>query len=273
MRRFFLAVLVTALLVSLPAAAGASGERLRGTVSAKSPSAHTVAVSSRGGVRHLLGVPGSQARIHVGQSVELRGRTLREHRHGSRVLARGVIVLRTERAIGRAEDEDDDELEVEGVLTSLTPLTAAGKTCSVTAGFSLAGFEVGDVVELTCDRIAGVFTVRRLEHEDEDENENQPVAVAGTIKIQGAIGSLSPLTVATVTCDVPAGFSMAGFAVGDVVELTCDLVGGRLVARKLQSAEDEDREEADDGHDHSGPGHGDDDDDDDHSGSGRGGDD
>jgi hypothetical protein len=81
------------------------------------------------------------------------------------------------------------------------------------------------------------------------------------------------LTVATVTCDVPAGFSMAGFAVGDVVELTCDLVGGRLVARKLQSAEDEDREEADDGHDHSGPGHGDDDDDDDHSGSGRGGDD
>jgi hypothetical protein len=271
MRRFSIAVLAAALVVLLPAAAGARGDRVRGTVSAKSVSAHTVGINARSRVQHLLGVPGSQARIRVGQSVELRGRTLREQRHGSQVLARGVTVLRTERAVGRTEEEDDDELEVKGVLTSLAPLTVAGKTCAVPAGFSLSGFAVGDEVELTCDKIAGVFTVRRLEAEDDDDAGQ--AGVGGTVKIEGAISSLSPLTVATVACDVPAGFSLARFAVGDVVELTCDLVGGRLVARKLQSAEDEDREEADgdnndhdDGHDHdhddgdhSGPGGGDDD--------------
>jgi hypothetical protein len=267
MRRFTTVVLAAALLVSLPAAAGARGDRLRGTVSAKSRAAHTVTVESRHRFRHLLVVPGSLSRIQPGQSVELEGHTLRQHRHGSGVLARGVTVLHAERLIGRAEREDDDELEVRGVLTSLSPLTVAGRTCAVPAGFSLSGFAIGDVVELTCDRIAGAFTVRRLELEDEDEVEPDEVEVTGVIT------SLSPLTVAGVTCELPAGVSLAGFAVGELVELTCDRIGGRLVVRKLQSEDDEDREEVNDDGDRSGSGHGGDDgdDDDDHNGPSGGG--
>ena len=174
MTRLTLAGLAAALLVVLPATAGASGVRLRGTVIAKDATAHTTTIRSTRAM-HVLAVPGSLARIHVRQSVELRGTTLRLHRHGSRVLARGVTVQQTTLPTARDDDDEadddeaveDDEVEVEGTLTSLSPPTVAGVSCAVPAGVSLAGFEVGDVVELTCDRIGGVLTLREIESEDE----------------------------------------------------------------------------------------------------------
>jgi len=177
MTRLTLAGLAAALLVVLPATAGASGLRLRGTVVAKDASAHTTTIRSTRAT-HVLSVPGPLAKIHVRQSVELRGTTLRLHRHGSRVLARGVTVLQTTLPTARDEDADDDEdveddeveVEVEGVLTSLSPPTVAGISCAVPAGVPLAGFEVGDVVELTCDRVGGVLTLREIESEDRDDD-------------------------------------------------------------------------------------------------------
>jgi len=172
MTRLTLAALAVALLVVLPATAGASGLRLRGTVIAKDAVAHTTTIRSTRAT-HVLAVPGSLAKIHVRQSVELRGTTLRLHRHGSRVLARGVTVVQTTLPTARDDDEDDDEdveddeVEVRGFLTSLAPPTVAGISCAVPAGVSLAGFAVGDFVELTCDRIGGVLTLRELESEDD----------------------------------------------------------------------------------------------------------
>ena len=174
MTRLTLAALAAALLVVLPATAGASGVRLRGTVIAKDAVAHTTTIRSARAT-HLLAVPGSLAKIHVRQSVELRGTTLRLHRHGSRVLARDVTVRQTTLPAARDDDDpadddeevEDDEVEVEGVLTSLAPPTVGGVSCVVPAGVSLAGFAVGDVVELTCDRIGGVLALRELESEDD----------------------------------------------------------------------------------------------------------
>jgi len=174
MTRLTLAALAAALLVVLPATAGASGVRLRGTVIAKDASAHTTTIRSTRAT-HVLAVPGSLARIHVRQSVELRGTTLRLHRHGSRVLARGVTILQTSLPTVRDDDEDDedvedvedDEVEVKGRLTSLAPPTVGDVSCVVPAGVSIAGFAVGDFVELTCDRIGGVLTLRELESEDD----------------------------------------------------------------------------------------------------------
>jgi len=173
MTRLTLAALAAALLVVLPATAGASGVRLRGTVIAKDATAHTTTIRSARAT-HVLGVPGSLARIHVRQSVELRGSTLRLHRHGSRVLARGVTVLQTTLPTVRDDDDadddedvEDDEVEVKGRLTSLAPPTVGGVSCVVPVGVSLAGFAVGDFVELTCDRIGGVLTLRELESEDD----------------------------------------------------------------------------------------------------------
>lgn len=100
------------------------------------------------------------------------------------------------------------------------------------------------------------------------------------VELKGTIESLAPLTVTSgtrrVTCTVPAGVSLTGFAPGDLVEITCDLIGGSWVLRVLKHEdenEDEDRrggdDDDDDNDDHSGPGGGDDDDD--HSGPGGGG--
>ncbi len=186
MPRLLIAMLA-ALLLLLPASAGGhSGIRLRGTVTAVFPDNHLLNVTS-GRLGHVLRVPGSLDRIRVGMRVELRGTTLRRHGNGSRVLARDVVivssVILTSRVPARdrnADEEeidvDDDELEVKGTLSSLSPLTVAAAgfsfSCTVPAGRSLSGFAVGDFVEMTCDRIGGAFVLRDLEQEDDDDDDN-----------------------------------------------------------------------------------------------------
>jgi hypothetical protein len=133
----------------------------------------------------LLHVPErALPRIHVRQHVELRGSTLRTRGRGrTRILARNVTIVGTTLLAPRAaddedeveiEDEDEDELEVEGALTSLAPLivTANGRpfTCAVPSGVSLGGFAVGDRVEMKCEKVGGIQTLRRLELDDENED-------------------------------------------------------------------------------------------------------
>lgn len=89
------------------------------------------------------------------------------------------------------------------------------------------------------------------------------------IEIKGTLTSLAPVTVTSgsraVSCTAPAGMSLSGVAVGDLVELTCDLVGGTWVVRKLEPEDDDDRagedddDEDEDDDDSSGHGSGDDD--------------
>lgn len=63
------------------------------------------------------------------------------------------------------------------------------------------------------------------------------------VEVKGRITSLSPLTVSagarTVACALQPGGSLAGFAVGDLVEITCDLRNGRWVVRVLKREDDE----------------------------------
>lgn len=169
-----------AVLFLLPATAdGSSGVRLRGTVTAKSPSAHIVAVKA---TRQLfsLRVPGTLSSIPAGQRVELRGSTLRAARGGgSRVLARGVSVassrpLSTASPSSSASDDDaeDDEREITGKLTSLSPVTVTSSTqtvsCVLPAGMTLSELALGDLVEMTCDLMEGAWVVREIEVEDDD---------------------------------------------------------------------------------------------------------
>ena len=174
MRRLLLAALVVAVLLPAGADAG-SDPRARGLVTAKDQTAGLVTVATQRRA-HVLRVPGSLERIRLGQRVELRGTTLRRKGNGSRVLARGVLVVRVDvvSRAGRQDDEpDDDEREVRGRITSLSPLTVAGLTCTVPSGVSLAGLQVGDVAEMTCDLIRGTWTLRKIHLEDDDEVRNE----------------------------------------------------------------------------------------------------
>lgn len=176
-----LLVSLLALLFLVPATAdGSSGTRLRGTVTGKSPSAHLVAVKAS---RQLfsLRVPGTLASIRAGQRVELRGSTLRAKSGAARVLATGVTVassrpLSTASPSSPASDDDtaDDEREITGKLTSLSPVTVTSGTrtvsCTVPAGMTLSGLAAGDLVEMTCDLVGSSWVVRKIELEDEDDD-------------------------------------------------------------------------------------------------------
>jgi hypothetical protein len=172
MRRLLIAALALGLL-SLPAAAQAgSGLKLRGTVTDTNTASGLVTVTSTR-LEHVLEIPGPLTAVRVGQRVKLRGTTLRRNGHGSHVLARGVLIVSARilnrGAVGGDDEPQDDEREVRGRIASVSPLTVAGLTCAVPSGVSLAGFRVGEVVELTCDLIRGVWTLRKIHLEDDDE--------------------------------------------------------------------------------------------------------
>jgi hypothetical protein len=165
-----------------------------------------------------------------------------------------------------------DERELKGRIASLSPLRVGSLTCTVPAGMSLSAFEVGDFVEITCDRLGGEWVLRKLHLEDDDELEDDER------EITGRIVSLTPLTVGSLTCTVPSRITLASFAVGDLVEITCDRIQGQWVLRKLEHEDRADdlnaqSDDHDDHDDHSGRGRGNDEDEHDNSGPGNGGDD
>ncbi len=182
MPRFLLLALTLALLLVPATAQGQSSLRLQGTVALKSQANDLVTVRThRQAV--ALRVPGSMSLIRVGQRVELRGSTLRARGHGSRVLARNVSIASSQplstSSSPRADDDEpnDDEVEIKGKLASLTPLTLTvtsatrSVTCSVPNAGLLAGFAVGDLVEITCDLVRGSWVLRKLEHEDRADDD------------------------------------------------------------------------------------------------------
>ena len=85
------ALAAIAVLVSATVAAGGT-TGIQGTVAAKFPENNLIRIDSRRQA-HVLRVPGSQARIRVGQRVVLRGSTLGQRGNDARMLARGVVLV------------------------------------------------------------------------------------------------------------------------------------------------------------------------------------
>lgn len=150
MTRALLAALLVTLLAVPAAVAHRGGDDERkaraGTVVSVDAAAGTVTIRLR-----------DAARLQAGDRVVVEARALAARRHDAR------------------REDDDDEVEATGKLTSLSPVTvttAVGKTvsCVVPAGFSLAGLALGDRVEITCDLVAGAWTLRRIHAEDDDDD-------------------------------------------------------------------------------------------------------
>jgi hypothetical protein len=170
MPRFLLAALAATLLILPATAEGKSSPRVQGTIATKNEASSLVTVKAARQA-FALRVPGSLSAIRVGQRVELRGSTLRARGDGARVLARNVSIVSSQTlSTSSPPRADDDEVEIKGKLTSLSPLTVESAkrsvTCKVPTSGALAGFAVGDLVEMTCDRVAGALVVRKLKHED-----------------------------------------------------------------------------------------------------------
>lgn len=155
----------------------------------------------------------------------------------------------------------EGKVEVKGSVVALAPLTVRTGTgvvvaCDVPAGFSPGALAVGARVELTCVVDGGRWVVRSVELEDDagddehegrgDDDEDDGDKDADERELEGTLVSLDPVTVEArggrLVCAVPDGVSLAGFAVGDRVELKCALVQGSWVLERLEREDDEDDE-------------------------------
>jgi hypothetical protein len=147
-------------------------------------------------------------------------------------------------------DEDDDshvskdEFSVVGILASVNEDAVVVKVeghaeairCAVPDGFDLSGFAAGQRVYMTCKYREGRFVLLTLKQKDSAPS-GEYFAVEGTVS---ALDS-SHVSVEVdgheepVTCAVPAGTDLLGFAVGDQVKMYCWKKEGGFVLKALIS--------------------------------------
>jgi hypothetical protein len=159
----------------------------------------------------------------------------------------------------------------------VTTVSKHGKIRTVHAGASKARhLKVGQKLHVRGHKLKnGTFAARQLAVED-DQGENEDGAI-DEVEFKGTVTAIGASIVvesgpAVVTCGAPTG-GFGTIAVGDVVELKCELVNGTWVATETQVEDsattgDDDQAEQDDDDD-SGPGSVDDDQDSDDSGPGE----
>ncbi len=149
----------------------------------------------------------------------------------------------------------DGEMEVRGRVTALSPLTVeTGGTpkisvgCVVPASFKL-NVILGDMIELKCDLIGGVWTVR-VAH-DEDEHSGSGDDDSAEVEVRGIITALTDTTVTVdaVSCTIPPSVLAPlklHFAVNDVVEVECVKVGNTLTLKQIEKKGGNSGEHSDD---------------------------
>jgi hypothetical protein len=233
MKRFLLAaVLALALLVPVAAAAPAPGH-LQGTVIAKDRAHRALVVARPGGAVQLVVAPKAVGSIALGRKVVIRtsgvsggmaiALSVTPKTLAHRALVQGTIV----RLSGRRS-----VINAGGSLLGVT-LPATGKSGRVLAA-AHSGPGVGDrvkvEVEIDDDGTLDASTVTQV------AAPAGATASGGEMEVQGKVATLVPATAVAagsvtvtslgvpVTCAIAAGATVT-FAVGDLVELHCRLVG------------------------------------------------
>jgi len=316
-RLLLVGMLAAAVLIPAATAAPTATGTLRGTVVAKDRPHQALVVALPGGKVQTLAAPSAFGRTAVGRRVEIRysglpgrlpvalGVSLKGH--ASRAVVRGTIVRlvkrhaivnaggsmlkvtlaapQGQRSLASAKDSpkagdtvkieveiDDDgsldagaiavasaavgpqvgsagEMEVRGKVTVLSPLTVAAGTpavsipCVVPPGITLK-VAVGDMIELKCDLIGGVWTVRIAHGEDEHSgnghDDSSEIKVRGTLSFSsdGLGVTVTPSAPGQpVTCTIPNSVLAklkAQFAAGDVVKMECVKVGDQPMLKEIE---------------------------------------
>ncbi len=188
-------------------------------------------------------------------------------RSGDRVEVRVTISGKGLAASSLEEIGHTDGLELEGIFLGIADgklrLAVAHRGevfVTIPAGLQLPTLNPGDEIELVVSvDTAGTFTLVSVQGDDENDDDHEGIDEDdGTVEVNGAITALAAdsITVTSnhaspVTCAVPAGTDLSGFAVNDKVEMKCALVDGKLTLTRLKSEDDEDDGDNNDG-DHEG---------------------
>ena len=154
----------------------------------------------------------------------------------------------------------DGEMEVRGRVTVLSPLTVeTGGTPKISVGCVVpASFKpnviLGDMIELKCDLIGGVWTVRVAHDEDEHSDSGSGDDDSAEVEVRGIITALTDTTVTVdaVSCTIPPSVLAPlklHFAVNDVVEVECVKVGNTLTLKQIEKEGGNSGEHSDDGDD------------------------
>ncbi|MDH5424488.1 MAG: DUF5666 domain-containing protein [Gammaproteobacteria bacterium] len=140
------------------------------------------------------------------------------------------------------------ELEVKGVVANLTATTFT--IGSMTVDYSSANpadvtiLTDGMFVEVKGDTapVGNIFTATKVEVEehDVDGNDGDELEVEGLIAAIDINSTPNTITIGDQSFNLPAGFDLGNFAVGDMVELEINVVGTELVVSEI---EDEDHDD------------------------------
>ncbi len=232
-RLLLLGALAVVVLVPTATAAPAATGTLRGTVVAKDRAHRALVVARPGGTVQMLAAPTAFSRTRVGRTVAIRyssvagklpvALTVALEGKAHRALVQGTIVrLAKRRAVinagGSLLDVTLKAPKRQRALASVLDAPRAGDTVKVEV-------EIGDDGSLD----AGTLPVAT-------DPAASRVGSAGEMEVRGKVTVLSPLTVeagtppVSISCVVPPGVT-PGVALGAMIELKCDLIGGAWTVR------------------------------------------
>ena len=148
---------------------------------------------------------------------------------------------------GENEDEgvEHEQFSVAGILATLTDESVAVKVegkrdpvrCEIPDDFdSMEAFAVGQRVYMTCKYGDGHFVLLALKQKDAP-------ATGDYLEVKGTISDFDSSQMSLdvdgheepVTCSVPAGMDLLGFAEGELVKMVCKKIDGTYVVKMLQS--------------------------------------
>lgn len=185
-------------------------------------------------------------------------------RSGDRVEVRVTISGNGLEANSLNEIGHTNDVELEGIFLGIADgklrLAVAHRGevfVTIPADFQLPTLNPGDEIQLEVSvDTAGAFTLVSVQSDEGDGDNND--GEHGDVEVKGEITTLetgsitvTPNHGSPVTCVVPAGTNLSGFAAHDKVEMKCALVGTQLTLSRLKSEDDEDDDDNNDG-DHEG---------------------
>jgi hypothetical protein len=106
-------------------------------------------------------------------------------------------------------------------------------TCVVPDGFDLSAFAVGNAVVMWCIQVDGDWTLKAIKKVELPPPPGEYLYAAGKIMLLGG-GSITIQGDHEVTCAVPDGFDLTGYAVGDAVGLYCVDVEGTWTLKAIK---------------------------------------